>query len=820
MAKTVKSRKAAPKAAPRKAKPAVARKVVKAAKLVKTRKAAPVDARRQAELSGQIQAINRVMAVIQFELDGTVRDANENFLKTMGYQLDEIKGRHHRSFVDKVEAESPEYQAFWERLRAGEYVAGQFRRIAKDGREVWLEASYNAIMDSSGKPMMVVKYATDITAQKLHNADFEGQLRAINKAQAVIEFTLDGQILNANENFLKTVGYTLEEVRGQHHRIFVEPGYAASNEYRAFWDKLGRGEYDAGQYKRIGKSGQTIWLEASYNPIFDAKGKPFKVVKFATDVSENRRIADENLRIRNALDNVTCNVMIADNERNIIYMNKSVVEMLTAAESDVRKELSNFSVARLMGASIDQFHKNPEHQSRLLAGLRQTHRAQINVGGRTFALTASPIFNKSGERLGATVEWLDRTAEVAVEKEVGEIVQAAADGDFQRRVVLEGKQGFFALLAKSVNQLLETSEQGLSEVARVLSALAQGNLTQRMSGDFRGTFARLKDDANGTCEQLSGIVAQIQKATDSINTAAREIATGNADLSGRTEQQAASLEETASSMEELTSTVKQNAENARQANQLAVGASDVARKGGQVVGEVVTTMAAITDSSKKIVDIISVIDGIAFQTNILALNAAVEAARAGEQGRGFAVVASEVRNLAQRSAAAAKEIKTLIGDSVEKVENGSRLVESAGRTMEEIVTSVKRVTDIMAEISAASQEQSQGIEQVNQTITQMDEVTQQNAALVEEASAAARSLEEQVGQLGTLVTRFELDTPKSTSYAKGDMQKLLAASSAQAGRPMTGRHSAKSAPARGGAAPAAAPAKSAPANGEHRWEEF
>ncbi|MBP9871707.1 MAG: methyl-accepting chemotaxis protein, partial [Nitrosomonas sp.] len=257
-------------------------------------------------------------------------------------------------------------------------------------------------------------------------------------------------------------------------------------------------------------------------------------------------------------------------------------------------------------------------------------------------------------------------------------------------------------------------------------------------------------------ENLQDLVGKVRMSTDQISTASGEIATGNSDLSQRTEEQASSLEETASSMEELTSTVKQNADNARQANQLASGASEIAAKGGTVVGQVVETMSSINESSKKIVDIISVIDGIAFQTNILALNAAVEAARAGEQGRGFAVVATEVRTLAQRSAAAAKEIKELINDSVNKVEDGTRLVDEAGSTMNEIVIAVKRVTDIMSEISAASQEQSSGIEQINQAVTQMDEVTQQNAALVEEAAAAAESMQEQAQALTQAVTRFKL----------------------------------------------------------------
>jgi methyl-accepting chemotaxis protein len=532
-----------------------------------------------------------------------------------------------------------------------------------------------------------------------------------------------------------------------------------------------------------------------------------------------RRLSDENLRIKMALDNVTTNVMIADNERNIVYMNAAVLEMMNIAEADIRKALPHFDARKLQGAKIDVFHKNPEHQARMLSTFRDTHRTQIVVGGRTFALIAAPIINAAGERLGAVVEWKDRTAEVAVEAEVGSIVQAAANGDFSQRVQLSGKEGFFKQLAENINQLLETSHIGLNEVARVLGSLAQGDLTQQVEGDFRGTFGKLKDDANQTVVQLTQIITQIKQATDTINTAAKEISSGNSDLSARTEQQAASLEETASSMEELTSTVKQNAENAKQANQLAVGASDVARKGGSVVSEVVTTMSAINESSKKIVDIISVIDGIAFQTNILALNAAVEAARAGEQGRGFAVVAAEVRNLAQRSAAAAKEIKGLIGDSVEKVGNGAKLVDQAGKTMEEIVTSVKRVTDIMAEISAASQEQSQGIEQVNQTITQMDEVTQQNAALVEEASAAARSLEEQAGGLSHSVSLFKLgeDTPPSGGLPPRPTGKPVLTAVKAAPRSL-GKPAPKAMPAAASRS-SHAPAAKAAAEGE-QWAEF
>ena len=334
--------------------------------------------------------------------------------------------------------------------------------------------------------------------------------------------------------------------------------------------------------------------------------------------------------------------------------------------------------------------------------------------------------------------------------------QAALAGDLESRVDAGRHQGDYRKIVEGMNDTLDAVSAPIADVVRVLAAMARGDLTEKIAAGYRGTFAKLRDDANTTVDKLAESVLTIKEATDAINTASKEIAAGNADLSHRTEEQASSLEETASSMEELASTVRQNADNARQANQMAMAASNVAVRGGEAVQLVVGTMQDINESSRKVVDIIGVIDGIAFQTNILALNAAVEAARAGEQGRGFAVVAGEVRNLAQRSAAAAKEIKGLIGDSVEKAEDGAKLVSEAGQTMEEIVTSVKRVTDFMAEIAAASVEQSSGIEQVNQAIVQMDEVTQQNAALVEEAAAAAESLEEQAANLALSVSHFRV----------------------------------------------------------------
>ncbi|QWV04363.1 hypothetical protein KQ246_13030 [Pseudoalteromonas shioyasakiensis] len=400
--------------------------------------------------------------------------------------------------------------------------------------------------------------------------------------------------------------------------------------------------------------------------------------------------------------------------------------------------------------------RNPAHQRNMLAKLSDTYSTEIQVGGRTFGLVANPIFTPENERIGTVVEWEDRTAEVAIEKEIAGLVAAAGSGDLEARVEEAGKQGFFLRLAQGLNSLVSIVDDAVKDTGNMLDAMANGDLSKRIEQDYQGSFDKLKRDANATADKLTEVINRINTSATLVASGAEEISQGNADLSQRTEEQASSLEETASSMEEMTSTVRQNADNAKEVNELAEETRTKAQKGGEVVNRAVTSMSAINESSKKIADIISVIDEIAFQTNLLALNAAVEAARAGEQGRGFAVVAGEVRNLAQRSAAAAKEIKELIRDSVGKVEDGTLLVNESGSTLQEIVTAVQRVTAMISDIAQASEEQSSGIEQVNKAIAQMDEMTQQNAALVEEASAAGESMAEQANDMRRLLNFFSL----------------------------------------------------------------
>jgi methyl-accepting chemotaxis protein len=474
-------------------------------------------------------------------------------------------------------------------------------------------------------------------------------------------------------------------------------------------------------------------------------------------IEREAKVAAENARIRAALDVASGGMMVADHEGVIVYMNRSVSRTLLDAEQEIAAHLPGFAASKVLGANFDQFHKDPGKQRGMISALKDTHAGRIRIGERVFELFANPVFNAEGERIGTALEWLDRSAESSFRHGLRNVVQRAAAGFLNARVEVTVNDERFVELAEIVNNLIGTTGQALSEVEIVMAALAEGRLGVRSNAALLGKFGEINANVNRTSEALSSVIGDIQTAVRQIDVSAGEISQGNADLSQRTEQAAASIEETASALEEITSTVKHTADNAQQANALASRATAVAEDGGKVVAQVVATMQGIEAASRQMADIISTIDGIAFQTNILALNAAVEAARAGEQGRGFAVVASEVRALAQRSANAAKEIATLINDTASKIESGSVLVQQAGSRMHEIVNSSQQVAGIVAEISAAAAEQARGITEVNRAVTQMDQATQANAALVEEVAAAAQALSSETQRLSEIADRFVFD---------------------------------------------------------------
>jgi len=475
------------------------------------------------------------------------------------------------------------------------------------------------------------------------------------------------------------------------------------------------------------------------------------------NLTRNQILSEKVVRFNCALNQSTRGILITDADYNIIYHNESALRLFKTEQDKIRKDLSHFDANRLLGTSFEAFHKEPSLKRQLLDKLTHSRPAMITVGGITLDHIIIPVINDNGEHLGVVIEFNNRTAELTTQHEIKRVIEAASQGDFQQRINLKDENGCLKIVNEGINQIMSFNQQAMEDMSRIFAALAEGNLTQKIEHQYIGAFEQLKHDVNTTVHKLTEIMTIILQTADKVNCSATEISQANTSLSQRTEEQAASLEETAASMEQMTSSVQQNAEHAKQVAQLAVNALESAEKGGEVVGATIVAISEISTSSQKIKDIIGVINNIAFQTNLLALNAAVEAARAGEQGRGFAVVATEVRNLAQRSAEAAKEIKALIQDSVLKVEEGTQLANQSGETLQEIVLAVKKVSDLITEIASASQEQSSGINQVTQAIAQMDNMTQQNATLVEEATVASHTMKEEAQSLKEQITFFKVE---------------------------------------------------------------
>ncbi|MDQ7075465.1 MAG: methyl-accepting chemotaxis protein [Gammaproteobacteria bacterium] len=459
-------------------------------------------------------------------------------------------------------------------------------------------------------------------------------------------------------------------------------------------------------------------------------------------IESEREISAANARIKSALDSTSANVMLTNADLNIIYMNDAASTLMREIAPQLKTVIKNFNPDFLLGQNIDLFHRNPSHQRSLLASLNSSTESNIKVAGLDLDLIVSPVLDDDGQRVGIVAEWNNRTAEAEVEKEVSAIVDAAVAGDFSRRIDVQDKSGFYQRLATGINDVLQTSETGIGDVMRVLRALSEGDLTQRIEADYQGVFAQLKQDANTTIDRLSQVIGNVRENADAISNASKQVSSTAQSLSHGASEQAASMEQTSASVERMNDSIRQNADNAKTTGGIATLAVESAKKGGKAVKETVTAMSQIEEK-------ISVIAEIAFQTNILALNAAIEAARAGEHGKGFAVVASEVRQLAERSQTAASEIGALASSSVD-------IARQAGAVLEEMVPSINKTATLVEEISLSSQSQSVGVGQIANTMGQLDQVTQQNASASEELAATAEEMRGQSVQLQQLIGFFQL----------------------------------------------------------------
>ncbi len=629
-----------------------------------------------------------------------------------------------------------------ERVSDATNEASEQAKIAEENSAAAEKSAARA--KSQAQETLIIKQALDVSATSVMIADADFTIIYENGAAENLMHEVEADLQKALPNF------NADKVLGSNFDVF----HSEPSHQRHLLSNLTE-SYET----KITIAGLTFQLSATpirdeHDSFLGAVVEWINLTDALAKEAKERKIFEENARIRQALDNSSTSTLISDPEHKIIYANKALTQMMTACKEDVAAHFSLSTPDQLVGASMSVFAAEDALSVGAIASLNDTARTEFTAQDSTFVVTASPIVDLNTQRLGTVVEWQNRTAEVKIEEEIDAVIEKAAHGDFDVRLGLNDKDGFFKVISRGLNRLLETTDIAVDDVMRLFSSLASGDLSQTMEREYDGKFAQLKTDANNTVHKLRDIIGDISAVSGTIASGAMEISQGIQTLGTRTEQQAASLEETAASMEQMTSTVRQSEANAREANEVASKSVSIAREGNNSVEQTAASMLEISEASKKISNIIGVIDEIAFQTNLLALNAAVEAARAGEQGRGFAVVASEVRNLAQRSATAAKEIKELIVDSVNKVEDGSQLVGHSDRTLKSIVSEIVQVSSKMEDILLGAREQSSGIEQVGQAVSNMDTMTQENAAMVEQAMSASASMSEQAQRLDTLIEFF------------------------------------------------------------------
>ncbi|MGK5015248.1 methyl-accepting chemotaxis protein [Janthinobacterium sp. HLS12-2] len=664
--------------------------------------------------------MNRVQAVIEFELDGTILHANDNFLRVLGYTLAEVQGKHHAIFCDAEYVKTSEYADFWGKLGRGEFDHGEYKRRAKDGREVWINASYNPILDADGKPYKVIKFATDITASKRRNADYEGKIDAISKAQAVIEFRLDGTILDANDNFLKSVGYTLDEIKGQHHRMFCLPEYARSDEYAQFWHKLGQGQFDAGEYKRLTKDGREIWLNASYNPIFDVEGRPFKVVKFASDVTALKKRNAEYEGKVSAIGKAQA-VIEFDMQGNVLDANDNFLAVMDYDLSDIQGEHHRMFCEPEYASSAEY----KKFWQKLNRGEFDAGRyKRLGNHGKVVWIQATynPILDLNGKPYKVVKFAIDISEQVNLENSI----QSKAAND-----------------SRKVNALLDS-------VARA----AQGDLTCNIVPEGDEPIDLLAGGISKMIVDLRGVIGNVVSAANGFADASHTIAERATGVAVGTQALGATVEEMNASIDGLTFSINSIAENTSNADFLAKATQQEAEAGARAVAKSIEAMDLINRSSEDIGEIVKVISEIANQTNMLAFNAAIEAARAGEHGLGFSVVADEVRKLAERSSQATKEISKLINESVKRVSTGSEISRQASDAFDKIVSGVAKTTLAISDISKAANEQLLTAREVSTAIQYIAEETEKSAANCDSIARSTDGLNERAGSLNQTVSGF------------------------------------------------------------------
>ena len=720
------------------------------------------------------EMVEGTILVSKTDLKGALTYINQDFLDISGFSEKELIGSSH-NIVRHPDMPPAAFQSLWDTVKQGLPWEGMVKNRCKNGDYYWVHANVIPITES-GQVTEYMSVRSRPSRQQIEEAN--ALYRAINAGQASLEPSglqkIKSSIVSAKVTHTlfaavagalglqMLLGAWLSHDLSMNH-FLIETGFAIV--VTLLIGLLLKGlvvkplHVAASKLNQVTEGNYFDWISIGRNDEIGELYNSIKTtqVRLGFEVINQRQVTSSALRIKSALDHVTTNVTISNSENKLIFMNKVCRELFAELAQNAPGNGAAFEPCDLIGTSLADFFPTDELRQIYSAKLDHDETATFSSWGRTFKLIISPVYDAEGHYEGRVTQWAELTEELTIEEEFDQMVSSANAGDLSQRVATDNKNGFYQRLAEQLNGLLEISDRIVKDTVRVFGALAQGDLTQTIDSSYEGAFDLVKSNANETVAKLTEIMNDIRESADNVKQGAEEIAQGNLDLSERTESQAASLEETAASMEEMTGTVRHNSDNSREADELASATRALAEKGGDAANEAVNAMGEINSSSRKIADIIGVIDEIAFQTNLLALNAAVEAAHAGDQGRGFAVVASEVRVLAQRSAGAAKEIKELIEDSVKKVDDGSHLVEASGQTLTEIIASVKKVSEIISEISSAGVEQTSGIEQANKAILHIDETTQQNTAMVEETAAASEALGEQSQKLSQMVAFFRSD---------------------------------------------------------------